>query len=58
MKKKGPRAIPDFSSKKKPASSSPTVDTKDTMAPANVATPPARVVKPHSTSAKSGRRGS
>lgn len=53
MKKKGSRSIPDFSSKRKGPST--------LAAPARqaepVPTPPDRVVKPHSKSAKSGRRG-
>ncbi len=53
MKKRGARDIPDFSSKKKglPASGAPMRQT----APAP--TPRDRVIKPQSTSSKSGRRG-
>ncbi len=52
MKKKGPKSIPDFSSKRK---------TKEIPGQEGVVKPPAPVttrnVKPPSTSAKSGRRG-
>jgi len=55
MKKKGNRSIPDFS-KKRPSSSAVPLNQQQ---PAHGrATPPAPVVKPHSTSSKSGRRGS
>jgi hypothetical protein len=58
MKKKGPRSIPDFSSKRKsPApGGTPPVAGVDPKTPAPI--PPSRIVKPHATSAKSGRRGS
>jgi hypothetical protein len=51
VKKKGKPNIPDFS-RKRPGP--PTPDPR-VAAPAPAARPP--VVKPHSTSAKSGRRG-
>jgi hypothetical protein len=51
MKRKGHRSIPDFSQKRPTAPLSP--DTKRTKVPP----PPARLIKPHATSAKSGRRG-
>jgi hypothetical protein len=56
MKRKGRKAnIPDFSSKRQPVPGPGTP-----AAPRGPAAPPppARVIKPHSTSAKSGRRGS
>jgi hypothetical protein len=57
MKKKGNRSIPDFS-RKRP--SSPTVPpNQQQQQPTPVrAAPPSPIVKPHSTSSKSGRRGS
>jgi len=56
MKKKGNRSIPDFS-RKRP--SSPTVPSNQQQQPTPVrAAPPSPIVKPHSTSSKSGRRGS
>jgi len=52
MKKKGPKSIPDFSSKRK---------TKEIPGQESVVKAPAPVttrnVKPQATSAKSGRRG-
>jgi hypothetical protein len=54
MKKKGRKPnIPDFSSKRQPAPSSDIPRPRAPVPPA----PPSRVIKPHSTSAKSGRRG-
>ena len=53
MKKKGNRNIPDFSRKR--PSTVPNADLKQ-PAPTRVAAP-VTVVKPHSTSSKSGRRG-
>lgn len=56
MKKKGNRNIPDFS-RKRPTS--PTVPLNQQQPPTPVrAAPPSPIVKPHSTSSKSGRRGS
>ena len=53
MKKKGPRAIPDFSTKRKDAPAAGTPDVKASSAP-----PPAlRVVKPTTSSSSSGHRG-
>ena len=53
MKKKGPRSIPDFSSKRK---STPEMElSQGKTRPA--AMPVERNVKPQATSAKSGRRG-
>jgi hypothetical protein len=54
MKKKGNRSIPDFS-RKRP--SSPTVPLNQQQPTHVRAAPPAPIVKPHSTSSKSGRRG-
>lgn len=53
MKRKGARAIPDFSSKRK--GPPPTGQTPPRLAP--TVAPRERVIKPQSTSAKSGRRG-
>jgi hypothetical protein len=53
MKRKGARAIPDFSSKRK----GPTAPGAAPQRLASVVAPRDRVVKPQSTSAKSGRRG-
>jgi hypothetical protein len=53
MKKKGPRSIPDFSSKRKPA---PATDQPEAK-PAEAPHAPTRVVKPPVTSSKGGRRG-
>ena len=53
MKKNGKRDIPDFS--RKQPSARPTPDQKAGPAPVPVRAP---IVKPHSTSSKSGRRGS
>jgi hypothetical protein len=57
MKRKGRKSnIPDFSSKRQPVPGPGTpVAPRGPVAPPP---PPARVIKPHSTSAKSGRRGS
>jgi hypothetical protein len=55
MKKKGNRSIPDFSRKRPAAPQLP--DQKQPPGAAPV-TPRAPLVKPHSTSSKSGRRGS
>lgn len=52
MKKKGRRAIPDFSRKRPPTASSPDVQTAKGVVPRAV-----RAIKPQATSAKSGRRG-
>jgi hypothetical protein len=55
MKKKSPRGIPDFSSKK-PISKHPFVKpTEDLQQQPRPVTPPR--IKPPSTSSKSGRRG-
>jgi len=51
--KKGPRNIPDFSSKKK---SAPLVKGQDKLAPPPHT--PSTIAKPKATSSKSGRRGS
>jgi hypothetical protein len=56
MKRKGRKSnIPDFSPKRQPmpGPGTPVAPRAPTAPP-----PPARVIKPHSTSAKSGRRGS
>ena len=53
MKKKGRANIPDFS-RKRPASATP--HENKPQAPARAAAP-GPIGKPHSTSAKSGRRG-
>ena len=54
MKRKSPRGIPDFSSKRGNAKSPGTgPDAK----PGKSAPPPAPKVKPQSTSSKSGNRG-
>ena len=56
MKKKGNRSIPDFSHKRPNAISTP--DQKQQQAPTRTVAPThAPIVKPHSTSSKSGRRG-
>jgi hypothetical protein len=55
MKKKGNRSIPDFS-RKRP--SSPNVPLNQQQPTPVRAAPPSPIVKPHSTSSKSGRRGS
>jgi hypothetical protein len=56
MKKKGFRAIPDFSRKKKAAPGTPNAVVPDTkVAPPPVPREP--IVKPQATSSKSGRRG-
>jgi hypothetical protein len=54
MKRKSPRGIPDFSSKRggfKQASKA------DVLKPTNVPPPPPPKIKPQSTSGKSGNRG-
>ena len=54
MKRKSPRGIPDFSSKRGKG----TLPDKNTGAkPSQVTPPPAPKVKPQATSAKSGNRG-
>jgi hypothetical protein len=53
MKKKGARAIPDFSSKKK----GPAVGGVPPRQATPVAMPRDRAIKPQSTSSKGGRRG-
>jgi hypothetical protein len=53
MKKKSPRAIPDFSRKRKAV---PAVENPEAK-PEVPAHAPTRPVKPQATSAKSGRRG-
>lgn len=53
MKKKGARSIPDFSSKRKPPAAGGAPPRQATHVPM----PRERIVKPQSTSAKSGRRG-
>jgi hypothetical protein len=55
MKKKGNRAIPDFSHKRPNAIAAP--DQKQQVPSRTVAATHAPIVKPHSTSSKSGRRG-
>jgi hypothetical protein len=55
MKRKSPRGIPDFSSKR---GNPRAVDkTGGTNKPAQAAPPPPPKVKPQSTSSKSGNRG-
>jgi len=54
MKKRGNRSIPDFSRAPKGPLRPKEVDGKPAAAPP----PPTRAMKPHSTSQKSGRRGS
>jgi hypothetical protein len=57
MKKKGRRPnIPDFSSKRQAPAAPASGGVPRPRGPATSA-PPTRVIKPHSTSAKSGRRG-
>jgi hypothetical protein len=53
MKKKSPRSIPDFSTKRKTV---PPADGPEAK-PAAPPHAPTRAVKPQATSAKSGRRG-
>ncbi len=55
MKKKGRKPnIPDFAAKRQPVGPVTAMPRpRGPVAP----TPPTRVIKPHSTSAKSGRRG-
>jgi hypothetical protein len=54
MKRKSPRGIPDFSSKRGNAK----LPGKDgNVKPGNVAPPPPPKVKPQATSGKSGNRG-
>ena len=53
MKKKGPRAIPDFSKKKKPAPNADLPEAKPEATPHA----PTRAVKPPTTLTKAGRRG-
>ena len=53
MKKKSPRAIPDFSSKKKPAPGAAQPEAKPDATPHA----PTRAVKPPTTLTKAGRRG-
>ena len=53
MKRKGPKSIPDFSSKRAPTQKQGTPGEKSVTPP--VPRPPA--IKPQATSAKSGRRG-
>lgn len=53
MKKKGPRGIPDFSSKRK----GPAVPDAPNKPAIHATTPREPIVKPQSTSSKSGRRG-
>jgi hypothetical protein len=56
MKKKGRRNdIPDFSPKRQPGQV-PASGVQPPRGP-TAPVPPVRVIKPHSTSAKSGRRG-
>ncbi len=54
MKKKGPRGIPDFSSKRKGPVVPDGPPAKHTI---HGTTPREPIVKPQSTSSKSGRRG-
>jgi hypothetical protein len=54
MKRKSPRGIPDFSSKRGNARSP---DKNAGVKPAQPAPPPAPKAKPQSTSGKSGNRG-
>ena len=57
MKKKGARAIPDFSrTATKPKTSGPAAPSTDKGSAPTPA--PRTAVKPHATSSKSGRRGS
>ena len=53
MKRKGARAIPDFSSKRK----SSTAAEAPSQRAQSVVVPRGPAIKPQSTSAKSGRRG-
>ncbi len=53
MKKKSPRSIPDFSTKRKAVPPTENPEAK----PAAPAHAPTRAVKPQATSTKSGRRG-
>lgn len=54
MKRKGARDIPDFSSKRKELHGTNPAPRQSAPSPV----PRERVIKPQSTSAKSGRRGS
>ena len=54
MKKKGPRGIPDFSSKRK---GPPVPDAPPTKHTIHATTSREPIVKPQATSSKSGRRG-
>ena len=54
MKRKGARDIPDFSSKRKGL---PSAGTPQPRPAAQSPVPRERVIKPQSTSSKSGRRG-
>ncbi len=57
MKKKSHRSIPDFSTKRKAApGSAPASDVPDAKSPVVRQGRP-QPIKPHATSAKSGRRG-
>jgi hypothetical protein len=56
MKKKSPRAIPDFAHHPRTANEGASAAPPATDRPTPRVAPPARV-KPQSTSAKSGRRG-
>lgn len=53
MKKKGPKSIPDFSTKRTPTGKAPAPDRKSEAQPSVRS----QKVKPQGTSAKSGRRG-
>jgi hypothetical protein len=55
MKRKGHRTIPDLSHKQSHAT--PPLQGTQPRKSAPAPLPPARTVKPHATSAKSGRRG-
>ena len=54
MKRKSPRGIPDFSSKR---GNSKSLDKNAGVKPVQAAPPPAPKIKPQSTSSKSGNRG-
>ena len=57
MKKKSPRSIPDFSTKRKAVPAAGNPEGKPEAKPEVPAHAPTRAVKPQATSVKAGRRG-
>lgn len=57
MKRKGPRAIPDFSRQANPANPRNVAPSSQAGQPRVAPPPPRPAVKPQGTSMKSGRRG-